>query len=147
MGWTFLHKGAEKPKEFFKREFYTDNERYKIEVQDYATKGNVAYLAMKCTPKPGTETILGDVYQAAPDGTYVFGMVVLTARRKDYHDFGYKEIEESMGPCESDCPLRILKQLSPIIDTSQSCGEWAADWRARSERNAAKKGEVHATYQ
>jgi hypothetical protein len=42
---------------------------------------------------------------------------------KGYYNFGYKAIDESMGPCEISCPERILKLLTK---TTQ---EYAINWR------------------
>lgn len=65
---------------------------------------------------------------------YVFAGVCLTS--VDCHagfDFGYKDMDESEGPCERDCPLSILKLLSPCDH------EWALVWRKDCRENAAKK--------
>lgn len=45
-------------------------------------------------------------------------------------------MDESMGPCESDCPARILNQLSPFKDESKH--KYAADWRKRCRANLEK---------
>lgn len=29
-------------------------------------------------------------------------------------EWGYKDLSEFMGPCESDCPLRFLKEADPL---------------------------------
>ena len=42
-------------------------------------------------------------------------------------------MDESMGPCERDCPVSILNLLSPRDD------EWALEWRTACRENAAKK--------
>lgn len=48
-------------------------------------------------------------------------------------EFGYKDMDEGMGPCESKCPARILDLLTPTDS------EWANAWRQRCrEYNAAK---------
>ena len=49
-------------------------------------------------------------------------------------DWGYKPISESMGPCDTDCPLALL-DLAPVAD---------ADWRARV-RTAAKRAKATFT--
>ena len=38
-------------------------------------------------------------------------------------------VDESMGPCEVNCPGRIMRLLSPIEDIPDP--GYAADWRAR----------------
>jgi hypothetical protein len=42
--------------------------------------------------------------------------------KKDYHNFGYKDMDESAGPYQAECPERILKLLTPT--TSQYAQQW-----------------------
>ena len=58
----------------------------------------------------------------------VFALVILTERRG--FRFGYKTMDEGMGPCESECPPEILDLLSPTTS------EYALAWRARCRANA-----------
>lgn len=65
---------------------------------------------------------------------YVFAGVCLTSvDSHEYCNFGYKDMDESMGPCERDCPISILNRLSPRDD------EWALEWRTACRENAVKK--------
>lgn len=65
---------------------------------------------------------------------YVFAGVCLTSvDSREYYTFGYKDMDESMGPCERECPVSILKLLSPCDY------EWALAWREDCRDNAAKK--------
>jgi len=100
--------------------------------------------------------VVGSVYYAAveklkryekkqPDGTlaiedipeverYVWAAVFLTSiNSKDYYSFSYKDMSEDMGPCESECPVSILKLLSPTDN------QWANEWRERCWENAKRK--------
>lgn len=82
-------------------------------------------------------SLVGSTYYAAaqkPDGC-VYGLVVLTQtdRRDPWTNFYYKDMSEDMGPCESDCPVSILKLLSPTTD------DFALAWRERCRENAARK--------
>lgn len=56
----------------------------------------------------------------------------------DYYNFGYKDMSESMGPCEAECPERILKQLTPTDS------EWANQWREKCWENLKKRKAVNA---
>ncbi len=59
---------------------------------------------------------------------YVIALVCLVRwnpKAKDGYVFAYKDMEESMGPCEAGCPARILRLLSPTSKES------ALDWRRR----------------
>jgi hypothetical protein len=55
----------------------------------------------------------------------VFAVVILLNYAKGYHNFGYKDMDESCGPVESNCPERILKLLTPTDS------EYANEWRQR----------------
>ena len=65
---------------------------------------NVYYAAMKST-----------------DSNEVWALVVLTAT--DGREFGYKDMDETMGPGYYDCPIGILKLLSPTDNA------YAKEWR------------------
>jgi hypothetical protein len=111
MGWLTTHreKGMSNAA-WFAREFPS------IEILDSHTKSNVFYAA--CRPKKDPET--------------VFALVCLLSwAPNDYYSFGYKDIEESMGPNEIGCPDRILDLLTPTDS------EYANGWReACRKRNA-----------
>lgn len=65
---------------------------------------------------------------------YVFAGVCLTSvDSREYCNFGYKDMDESMGPCERECPVSILNLLSARDD------KWAIEWRAACRENAARK--------
>lgn len=56
----------------------------------------------------------------------VFATIFLTSTNmKDYYNFSYKDMDETCGPCESKCPISILKLLTPTEY------EWANQWRER----------------
>ncbi len=59
------------------------------------------------------------------DKTIRFVVVILVEYRR--HELLYKEVEESMGPNELDCPMRIMKQL----EGHPPLGEFSARWRER----------------
>jgi hypothetical protein len=54
----------------------------------------------------------------------VIGMVVLHHWGGGYFNFTHKEVTETMGPCEDECPASILDLLSPTTN------EFALEWRA-----------------
>ena len=70
-------------------------------------------------------------YETDEDRSFTFGAVFLT--RYDDGCWGYKDMEESAGPCESRAPLSILNLLSELKDPDsyahawrQRCRDWAA---------------------
>lgn len=75
-------------------------------------------------------SMYGSVYYAAVEikrngcQEKVFGVVCLTSTKwNDGMNFGYKDMDETMGPCYYDCPKAILKLLTPTDS------EWANEWR------------------
>lgn len=66
----------------------------------------------------------------------VFCAVYLTSTNmKDYYNFSYKDMDETVGPCQRECPESILKLLTPTDS------EWANEWRADCWENIRKKKE------
>jgi hypothetical protein len=59
--------------------------------------------------------------------------VMWNPRSKTAEHFGYKDMDESMGPCEDNCPAYILDFLTPT-DT-----EHALDWRLRCRANLERR--------
>lgn len=56
----------------------------------------------------------------------VFAVVILLSyyKNQDYN-FGYKDMDETMGPVQSECPARILSLLT------ETKNEYAKEWRQR----------------
>ena len=84
--------------------------------------------------------MVGSVYYAAVttevagQPTKVFAVVFLTCGRTK-HDgciWGYKDMDETMGPCESKCPASILALLTPTDS------KYANEWRERCRKNIAE---------
>lgn len=61
--------------------------------------------------------------------TYVTALVVLTEGGGRTGGFGYKTLDEEMGPMECDCPDRIMALLSPLEMLPR--GGYAGRWRER----------------
>lgn len=126
MGWTTTHRHDwESEDDIIRRVFSGTNEHGRWEVLDLAWVGTTAYLAVRRTLPGGEE--------------YVFAGVALTARyAKDHYNFGYKDMDESVGPSAADCPARILKALSPL-DPADPKNRSAIDWRARCQANLDRR--------
>jgi hypothetical protein len=113
----------------------------------------VAYVTRHFTHESDTTTatvlaaaaVRGTIYAAIrnQDRTtgkaFVFCAVILF-RNNAREGFGYKTMDESMGPCEADCPDRILRLLSPVADLPSSGS--AADWRARVAARKAGRAQL-----
>lgn len=89
----------------------------KYEVLKSAMVGSTYYAAIKQT-KFATE--------AEEENSIVFAVVCLTSTNlKEYYNFSYKEMDETCGPYQFDCPKSILDLLSPTDN------EYALEWRNR----------------
>lgn len=123
MGWTYSHKQrGQSVQEFFENSGCfkgVNGHEFKL-LKMKVVKMRTAYCA---------------VWHKAPDGKeHVFGTVILlNYAPSDYHNFGYKEVEESCGPYEAQCPADILDMLSPTD------APYALQWRAKCRENLKKK--------
>jgi hypothetical protein len=71
----------------------------------------------------------------------VFAVVCLVRynpRDRDGYIFGYKDMDETVGPNESDCPEAILDLLTPTEYP------YAQAWRTRCQENAAARRALYS---
>lgn len=130
MGWLYTHKDKRTSvAEFFKDRWNTDNETDKCEVIDCAVvKFKTAYMAIRHTRKATGQTV-------------VYAVVALLGydSKSSWNNFGYKDIGETSGPCEAQCPERILNLLSPVPVIEEFFGRkepsYAQDWRDECLKN------------
>lgn len=107
MGWTFMKKPRD-VKEYFREQLtFNDNKVLDIAILHRSTM----YAAVHNTKS-------GEVWAA------IFPLKFVP-NASDGYDFGYKDMDETMGPVESECPERILKLLTPTDR------EYAIQWRER----------------
>lgn len=85
----------------------------------------------------GNHLWIAQEYQR-PEGEKVRFIALFLLRGGGRDGWGYKGIQESMGPCEVDCPLSFFK-LVPEPD-----GEYAAAWRERVKAYHATMRETNA---
>lgn len=118
MGWSFMHRERGTTNEaFFAREFPS------CEILACATVKGTFYAAM-CL---------------RADRTVVFGMVCLTQFCRGDYNFGYKDLDETMGPYADDCPARVLDWLTPTDNATAN--EWRARCRAKASKPVPRIGE------
>ncbi len=127
MGWTHCFDGRRKADGTIDRKYECDRlctwECYDADGK-ITSSGKVLKSAM-----------VGSVYYAAvenKDGK-VWAAVFLTCGRTK-HDgtaWGYKDMDETMGPCECKCPASILALLTPTDS------QWANEWREKCRQNIA----------
>ena len=122
MGWLFQNDKLrhQTPEQYITKQFTYDGKTSSAIVVAAATVGSTIYAAIRNENK-------------ALGTSYVFCAVILF-KNNDRDGFGYKDMDESMGPNEVNCPDRIMRLLSPI--SAMPSPGYAADWR---ERVAAAK--------
>src|SRR4030095_19238 len=117
MGWTTYYRApGQTDREHFQEELRDD-----LKIIDSTTIKNVFYAACK-DEKTGE----------------VFALVYLIHRTRGYYNFGVKAMDETVGPCEHECPDRILDLLTPTDS------KWANEWRETCRRVNAAKAEARA---
>ena len=70
----------------------------------------------------------------------VFAAVILIQMIKgqQYENFGYKDMDETCGPCSYDCPKAILQLLTPT--DSKHANDWRENcWNTINSRKSAPK--------
>lgn len=119
MGWTDYHRRPADPRAELRSLVTRDGPEGSRRALADAFVGSTWYAAVEDITPQGAQ--------------HVWAAVFLVKRGKA---FGYKDMCESMGPCEDRCPKRILDLLTPLDDTYPHVG-YAADWRARCRSNLA----------
>lgn len=132
MGWLYMPRASLGAHQSAKS-YLDDQFTYERDGGD-GTRRGLKVLASSC---PGNR-----VYYAAAQvitngiGGEIFAIVCLVRwnpRDKEGLVFGYKDMDESMGPCEDHCPKSILDLLTPTEK------EYALDWRRRCRENLARR--------
>ena len=107
MGWLYMQSldGHCGPKQYLDAQFTYARPEVTSKVLRSALAGMRVYYA-------AVEHIRLDTGQR--DVFAVVCLVRYNPRDKEGYIFGYKQMDETMGPCESDCPASILDLLTPI---------------------------------
>ena len=138
MGWTSYHA------KHYTEAYYDSKHSYqavdvKKELDEEVFKeedsldGSIHYKTLK-------SAMFGSTYYAAIEKTIkatnerqVFAVVCLTSfNTKDYHNFSFKDMDETMEPYKYDCPISILKLLTPT--DNPSANRWREKCRIQHER-------------
>lgn len=134
MGWTYVYK----PKTVSVRQFFEERFNYKRENGEYGKIIDCAVVNLR------TAYIAYEIGDGRGRREVIAVVCALDYAPNDYYNFGYKDMDETMGPYQCDCPERILKLLTPTEH------EWAKKWRekcwerirARKSRPKLKRGMV-----
>jgi hypothetical protein len=122
MGWTHTNRPSyQTPTEFIKEHFSWEGEKYTCKVIETSVKLDVAFAAVERIEK-------------ATGNREVWALVLLLHHMpKSYYNFGYKDMDETMGPYRYDCPAKILDLLTPTDN------EYALKWRAECRKRLSQK--------
>lgn len=122
MGWLYMQslRGHDGPRAYLDAQFTYETESVRSTVLRSALVRMRTYYAAVEHIRAGKER-------------EVFAIVCLVRynpRDRDGYIFGYKDMDESMGPCEAECPTAILDLLT---DTDK---DYTRAWRARCRQAA-----------
>lgn len=132
MGWvsqhaTYYKNGTVDRKaemDFYFKEEDTVGGKYHLKTLKSAMVGSTYYAAIEKTDN-GTQE------------KEVFAVICLTeVDMKDYFNFSYKDMDETMGPCERKCPIGILDLLT------QTDNQWANEWREGCRKYHERKNQL-----
>lgn len=120
MGWLFL-QGASRRDIIAEvtAERHNDDNGFRIRTLRHCCRGNVLYALY--------ETTRGD-------GITQKWICVVQMQRGQDDSWGYKDVDESMGPIYFDCPVSYLDDADPPIN--ESAAEWREAVRARAAARA-----------
>ena len=124
MGWLFMRDlgGHSTPRAYLDNQFTYLRDDHRLTVLASSMVGSTYYAAAERVESSGDRQ--------------VFAVVCLTKTSTGARDgctFGYKDLTEHMGPCESECPASILDELT------ETDSEYAIAWRARCGANLAQR--------
>jgi hypothetical protein len=138
MGWTFMPSRGRDAVEIIRGQLEWENDIFTDKVIDHAVVGTTLYLLVCRTPKAAWEP--STTYVNGADGSFRWIAVVLTSKARNAYDFGYKDLEESMGPVEARCPRRLIAAASPLRHPDPAVeGNYAARWRQKCLDQVAAK--------
>lgn len=125
MGWLFMpslapHSG---PRQYLDAQFTYERPDLRARVLRSALVATrTYYAAVEFVPAGGQREV-----------TALVCLVRYHPRDRRGYVFGYKGMDESVGPFEADCPAHILDLLTPTDRPH------AVDWRARCRANLARR--------
>ena len=126
MGWTFYAHRGRKTIDLLKAEFERGTDEYKWSWLDHKRIGNVVYAVIEVKPLKAEETWSDRLYEFDADGTRRIIAVFLVSRKS--HEFGYKQMDETMGPAVTDCPAHLIRLASPL---KAGVDSYAHKWREK----------------
>ena len=138
MGWTEYHathykKGKVDRKAECDAYFMEGLNRGFYDVLKSSMVGSTYYAAVKPLKKY-KDINTEEIVDIPENEQQVFAAVFLTSTNiKDYYNFAYKLMDETVGPYQYDCPKGILDLLTPTES------KYANEWRQKCYANIAQK--------
>lgn len=147
MGWLFYTdpsrvQGYAGEKAEITRICTFENDTIRQEPLKLSKVGSTWYVAVQSTPKPGVASLKQSAFETGNDGGYVFAAIILV--KYDQGCFGYKDMDETMGPVEARAPMSLIKLLSRLKDPESYAQAWRAKCMAWSEVPKYATGDVIA---
>ena len=107
-------------------------------------EGNKIHITSKCiaqslkgnslwTVWEVTKTPIGEAEDVVGESHRYIALDLLSSQRG--YGWGYKDLDETCGPCEVNCPLKFLEMV-PVPDS-----EYAAPWREKVKAYHAEQAE------
>jgi hypothetical protein len=124
MGWLYMTslKGFAGPRQYLDAQFTYERPEHKSKVLRSAlAKMRVYYAAVERIDIQSGERIVWAL----------ICLVRYNPRDREGYIFGYKDMDETMGPCEQGCPKAILDLLTPTDNS------YAMEWRAACRAHLA----------
>jgi hypothetical protein len=125
MGWLYMKglDGLGTPRAYLDNQFTYVRDTHRVTVLASALVGmRTYYAAVERVETSGDRIVFA-----------VVCLVNYNPRAADGYSFGYKDMDETVGPYESDCPEDILDLLT---DTDR---DYALQWRARCRARIAQR--------
>lgn len=145
MGWTSYHATHYKNGRIDRKTecdayFMEGLNRGYYDVLKSSMVGSVYYAAVKPLKRYSKDDVGNNIIVDIPiNEQQVFGAIFLTSTdSKDYFNFSYKDMDETVGPYCYDCPKGILDLLTPTDSV------WANNWRAKCRERLEKKKNPNA---
>lgn len=144
MGWLFSESWptASAMRDHLRKELRHSG--YEIVKDALTSYGRHYYAAVKFLGRPETDPSCAGLGKT--------GIFVALLDRDPSSGWGYKDMSETMGPCEVDCPLSVLDAADPIDvvysdwpDTPEGGRAWARGWREKVRAYHAEKAASRAT--
>lgn len=125
MGWLYMQSlgGHSGPRAYLDDQFTYEREAVRATVLRSALVRMRTYYAAVELIRPDRER----------EVVALVCLVHYNPRDREGYIFGYKDLDETMGPCEAECPSAILDVLTPTAN------EYALAWRARCHAGATER--------